>query len=112
RGDGPAERRARHVVKANFVTEAYRARLTAVLAADAHLESLVGAPAPLGGDPHELADPGLVDRFERIARIDLEIRDVRDEKARRIVPRDAERGLRQVVRTEREELRHFGDLVG
>src|SRR4051794_3164361 len=53
-GDRHAVRRARHVVEPGAMAERDRARLAAVLAADADLEAGTGAPPFLDGDRDEL----------------------------------------------------------
>ena len=73
-----------------------------MLAADAELEVGAGATAALGGDAHQLADPFEVEAGERVARQDPGPLVIADE-ARRIVARDAEGGLGQVVGAEAEE---------
>ena len=61
-------------------------------------------PAFLDRDLHELADAGLIERGERVLLEDL-VLDVRHEEVAHVVAADAERGLREVVRAEAEELR-------
>src|SRR5262245_32983221 len=58
--DGHAERRAGDVVEAASMAEGDRTRVTAVLTADTDLQLRLCATAALDGDPHELADAGLV----------------------------------------------------
>ena len=93
------------------MAERDRLRLAAVLAADAELEVVADAAAALDGDPHQVADAVLVDRLERVALEDAVLEVVRQEAAG-VVAREAERGLREVVRAEGEEVGVLGDLVG
>src|SRR6516165_640758 len=69
--DRQAERRAADVVEAGVVEEADRTGISPVLAADAQLQIRAHAAAALGRDPHELADPVLIDRLKRGAVDDL-----------------------------------------
>ena len=62
-------------------------------------------------DLDQLADAGGVDRRERVLLDDLQLRILRQERAR-VVARHAEAGLRQVVGAEAEELGRLRDLVG
>src|SRR5262245_29767393 len=78
--DRQTVRRAGHVVEPAALAELDRAGIAAVLTADADLERAPLAAAALDGDADQRADPVLVDRLERIARIDLELVDVRLEK--------------------------------
>ena len=66
-GERHAERRAADVVEPELVAERDRARLAAVLAADAELELGLRAAAALDGDAHQVADAVDVDRLERVA---------------------------------------------
>src|ERR1019366_8378566 len=54
--DGNAERRAGHVVHAHAVAELHRARLAAMLAADADFQVRIRLAAALDGNLHQLAD--------------------------------------------------------
>ena len=62
-------------------------------------------------DLHQRADAVVVDRLERIVRHDVVLAVVVDEAAV-VVAAHAERGLRQVVGAEAEELGLLGDLIG
>src|ERR1700693_1430783 len=104
--------RARDVVEAELVAEGDRRGLAAVLATDAHLQVLLHAPAALDGDPHQLPYPTLVEDLERVPLEDAVLEVARQELALRVVAREAERRLGQVVRPEGEEVRVHGDLVG
>ena len=76
-----------------------------MLAADPDRQLGVGGPAALDRDPHQLADALLVERRERVVGEHAVLEVVREELALRVVAREAERRLRQVVRAEREEVR-------
>src|SRR6266513_5576041 len=109
-GDGHAERRAGHVVHAHTVTELYRRRLAAMLPADADLELGPRAPAQLDGQLDELADALLIEHLERVVPQDAVLHVERQEPAG-VVARQAEGGLREVVRSKGEKLGVLGDLV-
>ena len=68
-------------------------------------------PAPLGGELDEFADALLVQRHERIVGQQA-LRRIGAKERRRVVARQAERRLRQVVGAEGEELGALGDLAG
>src|SRR5262249_42318013 len=104
--DWNTERRAGNVIKTDLMKERNRGRIAAVLAADADLEVIARRAAALDADPHQLADAFTIDRDERIGREDAALR-IGAQEARRIVTADAERRLRQIVGTEREELRRL-----
>src|SRR5882672_5666800 len=105
------ERAARHVVQAEFVTQVDRVGVSPVLAADPDLHALA-CLATLGhSDAHQAAHALLVDRLERVAGQDLLLQVADDESPLRVVAREAERGLRQVVGAEGEELRLLRDLA-
>ena len=107
-----AVRRAGDVVEPEPVAERDRARLAAVLAADPELDARLRASPALDRDPHEVADPVLVEHLERVPLEDAVLEVVREELALRVVAREAERRLREVVRPEGEEVGLLGDLVG
>src|SRR5205823_449327 len=111
-GDRYAERRARHVVEPEPIAEGNRARLAAVLTADTDLQCRLDAPPALDRDPHQLADAVLVEHLERIALDHAVLEVAREKLAFGVIARKAERGLRQVVRAEREEVGFACDLVG
>ena len=50
-----------------MVAELDRARLAAVLAADAELDLRVRLPPPLDADPHQVADAFGVEHLERVS---------------------------------------------
>src|SRR2546427_122300 len=102
-GDRDAVGRAAHVVHAGAMAEAYRARFTPVLAADADLEARVRGAAALDGPKHELADALLVQGLERIFGEDAEpplVHVVRQE-APGVIARQGHGHLRQIVGPER-----------
>src|SRR6185369_10770269 len=82
-----------------------------VLTADAQLEVGLDRPTLLGTDPHQLADAVAVDRGERVVPQDPPVDVGREEGPLGVVPGDADRGLRQVVGAEAEEVGVGGDLV-
>ncbi len=109
--DRHAERRARHVVEPGDVAELHGAGLTAVLAADPDLELGLGGPAAAHAEFDQRADAlGIEDR-ERIVGQNAAV-DVRRQEAAGVIARQAERGLREVVGAEREEVGVLGDAVG
>ena len=93
------------------MTQVDGVRVTAVLAADPDLHSLAGLAALFHRDLHQPPHAFLVDRLERVARQDLLLQVADDERALGVVAREAERGLRQVVGAEGEELRLLRDLA-
>ena len=74
-----------------------------MLAADAELDVRTRLAAALGGKPDQFADAVLVDRHEGIG-FEQAARRIGTEEGAGIVAADAERGLRQVVGAEGEEL--------
>jgi hypothetical protein len=87
------------------------AGVAAVLAADADLQ-VAPTLAPLPGSHlHQLADAIAVEDLERVVIEDTGL-DIEWQERCRVVARDAVRGLREVVRAEREELRLAGDVRG
>src|SRR5688572_2566710 len=71
--DRHPERGAADVVEPDLVTELDRARLAAVLAADADLEVRPGLPSLGDGHLHQPADALAVERLERVDRQDLHL---------------------------------------
>src|SRR5205823_844430 len=104
RGGEPREwdavRGAGDVVESQLVAEADGSRLSPVLAADAHLQALPGAAPALDGDPHQVADAATVERLEGVLLEHVVLQVVREELALRVVTREPERRLREVVRPE------------
>ncbi len=82
-----------------------------MFAADAALEVLARAAALEHRFADELAHTVAVQNLERVVLQDA-LFEVDGQELRDVVAREAQRHLRQVVGSEREELRHFGDLVG
>src|SRR5665647_58292 len=111
-GDRDAERRAGHVREACAVEEVDRIRIATVLATDTGLQTGLGLAALLDAHGDELADALLVERLEGVLLDDLVV-DVRAEEAELgVVTRDADAGLGEVVRAEREEVGLVRDLIG
>src|SRR3954469_8245619 len=104
--------RAADVVETERVAERDRVGLAAVLAADAQLDALLRAAAPLDRDAHQVADAALIDGLERVSLQHAVLEVAGEELSLGVIPREAERRLRQVVRAEREEVGELGDLVG
>ena len=94
------------------MAERDRARLAAVLAADPELDLGLRGPPALDRDPHQVADAVLVEHLERVPLEDPVLEVEGEELALGVVPREAERGLGQVVRPEGEEVGLPRDLVG
>src|SRR5688500_18561350 len=69
--DRHAERRAADVVQTHLMAELDRARLTAVLAANPHLQVRARLPPPLGPNLDQLPYPFTVEHLERILLQDL-----------------------------------------
>src|SRR5262249_49603232 len=105
-GDGDALRRTADVVEADARAELHARRLAAMLAADADLQVRTLRPALRGAHLHQFADAFLIDRLERIAGDDVRLLriGVRADERPVVVAADAQRGLRQVVGAEAEEL--------
>jgi hypothetical protein len=111
-GDRHPEGRAADVVQAGHVEERDRVGVAAVLAADAELEVRARLAADPGGEAHEPADAGAVDRLEGRAVEDPGFEVVREEAGFDVVAREAERRLGEVVGAEGEEVGDVGDAVG
>src|SRR5581483_3665594 len=94
------------------VAERDRGRIAAVLAADPDLEVRIRGAATVDRGTDQLADARDVERCERIRAKDPVLQVVRQETTLRIVAREPERGLRQVVRAEREEVGVLRELAG
>ena len=109
--DGNAVRRAGNIVQADLVAELDGRRIAAVLAADTEVHGRSGRFAHLDRHVHQLAHADLVELRERIGFVDL-VLVVRRQELARIVTREAEGHLRQIVGAEAEELRLFRHLVG
>src|SRR5437879_3204168 len=79
-GDRYPVGRAGHVVEPDGMAETHRRRLAAMLPADAELQVLPHPARLLDRQLHERPDPLLVDRLERVPRVDLELVDVGQEE--------------------------------
>ena len=93
------------------MAELDRAGLAAVFAADTELDVRARLSAELGCQLHELADALLIHLRKRIRFVYLLIVVVVEELAR-VVTREPERHLCEVVRAKREEFSFFRDLIG
>ena len=82
-----------------------------MFAADTELDVGASALAAFDRDFHQAADSRLVKRLERVGRENVLFLVVVDEAAV-VVAADAEAGLREVVRSEGEELRALCDFIG
>ena len=69
-------------------------------------------PRALDCDPHQLADAVAVEDLERVALEHAVLEVVGEELPFRVVAREPERRLREVVGPERAEVGELGDLVG
>ena len=84
--------------------------IAAVFAANTKLDVRTRLATERNAELHHRADAFLVDRRKRIALHDFQARVITEERAG-VVAAHAERGLRQVVRSEGEKFRIFGNLV-
>src|SRR5512143_290145 len=105
------EWRAAHVVEPGLIAELDARRVAAVLAADADLKVRSGTTSPGHAHLHELPHTLLIQGLEGVLFKDIVFGIVTDELAR-VVTAETEGCLREVIRSEREELRLFGDLIG
>src|SRR6185295_2396957 len=101
-----------YVGETDLVAERDGRGIAAVLAADADLQARPRLASTLDGDAHHRADTVAVEDLERVRGDDLLLYVLGEEALLRVVARDAEDRLREVVRSEREELRLRCDLVG
>ena len=108
--DGYAERRAGNIRQTDFVAEFYGRRIAAMFAANAAGHTGTRLSAQFHRHLHQLADAHGIKARKRIGFINL-VRIVRGQELACVVAREAERHLRQVVRTEAEEFRLFRNLV-
>ena len=109
-GNRDAEGAAADVAQSHPVAELHAVRITAVFAANAQLDVWTGRAALGNGGGDELAHTRLVERGERVLLEDLVLR-VGHEEVAHVIAADAQRGLRQVIRPEAEELRRLSDLI-
>src|SRR3954468_15734707 len=109
-GDRNTIRRAGHVVHAERMAKRDRARFTAMLSADAHLQRLTHATSGCDGELDQLTDAFLVKHLERIVRKNASLHVIREE-ATRVVAGQAKCSLRQVVCSKGKELRRLGDFI-
>ena len=82
-----------------------------MLAANAELQPGPGGAAALDGDAHQFANPGDIEGDERVVLENPEPL-IGPDKARRVIARQAEDGLGQVVGAKAEELGGLGDFAG
>src|SRR4029077_3513881 len=92
------------------MTALHRARLPAVLAANPDLQIAPRAAAELHGHLDELPDTGLIEHLERILGQEP-VLDIKGQEAARVVARETERRLREIVRPEGEKLGLLGNLI-
>src|SRR5438552_10253057 len=110
-GDRHAVGRAGDVIEPDRLAKADRGRVAAMLAANPELKTRPRGASALRGDADELADPLDVEGHKRVVLEDPEPL-IGADKARRIVARQAEDGLRQVIGAKAEEFGALGDLAG
>ena len=108
--DGHAERRTRDVVETALREELDRDRFATVLTANPNLQVGARGATALNGHLDELPDAVDVDDLERIV-LQHTFFEVRGQELTHVIARVTERHLRQVIRTEREELGVFGDFI-
>ena len=82
-----------------------------MFAADAEFDVRAGGAAAFGGHAHQGADAFAVERDERVFFQDA-LFDIGRQEFAGVIARQAERGLRQVVGAEGEEVGDLGDFVG
>ena len=92
--------------------EANRLGVSPMFATHAHLHPGHRRPTVLDSAPHEFTDTKLVDGLERICCQEAVVEICRHHPALDIVTAETECQLREVVCTEREEVRSFGHLAG
>src|SRR5215218_5040516 len=109
--DRHAIRRAADVVEAGELEERDRVGVAAVLAADTEPELRLLLPSGPRREPHEPSHARLVDRLERAPVDHLRLDVAVQEAALDVVAGETERGLREVIRTEREEVRVGRDAI-
>jgi len=97
--DGDAIGRTAHIVQSEFMAELDRAGIAAVFTADAELNPWAGLPAAGDGLSHQGPHPFSVEHREGICFHNIG-RSIKIDELRRIVARETERGLSEVVRPE------------
>ena len=85
--------------------------MAAVLAADADLEARPARAPPFDRERHQAAHALHVEHLERVVLQDAALVVHRQELVLRILARERERRLRQVVGAEREELGDLGEVL-
>src|SRR5205814_5387133 len=103
--------RAGHVVEPGLVTEKYRGRVAAMLAADAKLELGPRLAATLGRDVDQFAHALDIERGEGIMLEDAALL-VLFEERRRVVTAQPKGGLGEIIGAKAEEIRRQGDVTG
>src|SRR5271157_314712 len=83
-----------------------------MLSAYPNLQSWLGLPPPLDGQPDQHPHPRPVDRIEWALLEDAELQVLRDELGFDVVPAEAEGGLREIVGPKGEEIGMSCDLPG
>ena len=86
-------------------------RISAVFAADSELDVRTRGSSQIRRNFYELADTCLIQLCERIVLVNF-LFVIRSEEGARVIAAEAERHLRQVVRTEAEEFRFLRNLIG
>lgn len=83
-----------------------------MFATDSDLEAGLLAPSLRNRFAHERPDAAAIEHLERVVLEDLLFEIARDERGLGVIAAVAEGRLREVVRSETEELRVVGDLIG
>src|SRR5207342_1305873 len=96
--------RAAHVVQSEFMAELNGTGIASVLTADAELNPGTGLPASGDGLLHQGPHPFSIEHREGIGFQNVR-RSIKIDELRGIVTGETERGLGEVVRPERKELR-------
>src|SRR5580704_15939489 len=93
------------------MTVFYTFRVSTMFTAYSELDVRSGFAPVVTGHFHQLSDPGLIDRRERVVPDVIQFFIVRQE-APGIIAAHPQGGLRQIVRAETKKFSIFGDLVG
>ena len=109
--DRDTERRATHVVQAQVVAEFHRTGIASVLAADPDLEIRTDASPKFNRHPHDFPHSLYVEGRERIIGENALLQVMKKESRFSVVPGDPEYRLRQIVRSEREEISRRRNFV-